>query len=814
MRAPLREPLPDVTPPLGGPVKANLKQGLPIEFFACTWESAQDEVRRSRECDWWIYDWPGVDFYWLFGNGYWWMQPQPDHSPLARRYYDQVTSDLNNAVSQAYNQCESRHYATQSEPKPGLRLTVSSRLGRAGVRHGESRARGIEARLSVPFTAGTTLPPAPCPMLPRELFSKPVGFDYVLHGPGGGNFHWDWRDQPTITPDPYFELYSRTLRFSGSVGWQSLGNLHLVIDRLADLWLRFESRPIPPAVADRVDPAQPLSYQVSQGVGYFGIAAVIEVVHLESGQIWYQSVHGPNYSPGQMTAYNWWPSGWEQMSMDANGIIRHHGVDWSIPIHAIDPANAGLPATGTYRMQVILLAYGYQTFNRSVTSNVLGSGGDTRMSWKPIFLSHMPSLISYTPGMTDGIIPPFEYTYTRSPVLYPWPADGTGILFDAVFDMKNLTTFRFVVRIENRLDFAVGLVVQASGWQAWVILQPGETKHLAGGVSISGMFNWNAYPLHPMSPTYGWERSWGSSYISMYNGQCTIPFSLFLTAPSPPETTPANLPALKATQRWYWDLSGWGPQYEPEWGAIKKYAPDGRYDYEYALQQYNLNAVAITTIDRSITKPSYQPPIDPATYFVTGYQTSPYDWVSPWHKRPWPGYSGWGSLSAPLMVNGERQTWDGSQYVWVPVEAVSISLTRAMMQQVAAMLGVTEYVVMDGDDIRWFVPVAYSPPTYPESFSNVLWIDRFYTRGGTLIDDAAMRNAFQTVITNNAGAWPNYRNLAVHPSVRFGSFLDNGGFEVGDYLLGPNGDMVEVGSLAALSSVSTRFLYYIKPEFR
>jgi hypothetical protein len=130
------------------------------------------------------------------------------------------------------------------------------------------------------------------------------------------------------------------------------------------------------------------------------------------------------------------------------------------------------------------------------------------------------------------------------------------------------------------------------------------------------------------------------------------------------------------------------------------------------------------------------------------------------------------------------------------------------------MLGVTEYVVMDGDDIRWFVPVTYNPPTYPESFSNVLWIDRFYTRGGTLIDDAAMRSAFQTVIANNAASWSNYRNIVIHPSVRFGSFLDNGGFEVGDYLLGPNGDMVEVGSLAALSSVSTRFLYYIKPEFR
>lgn len=816
MKEPSPTPLPDVTPPPGGPVKANLKQAVPIEFFACTWQSAQDEVRQQRDCDWWIYDWQNVDFYWLFGNNYWWIQPQPDHSPLARRYYDQVVSDLNNATSQAYSQCESRHYASQSEPEPGLRLSIASRLDRGGVTRGSStESSGIEARLSVPFAGGSTPPPpTPCPMLRRELFAKPVDFNYVLHGPGGGNFRWEWRDQQTVTPDPYFELYGRTLKFSGSSGSQFLGSLHLIIDRVADLWVRFESRPIPAAVADRVDPAQPLSYQVSTGGGYFGIAAVIEMTHLESGQIWYQSVHGSNYSPGQMTTYSWWPSGWEQMSMDANGIIRHYNVDWFYWFNTIDPASIGLPTTGTYRMRYILLAYGYQTYNRSVSSSALGLSGDTRMSWKSIWLSHMPSLISYTPGMTDGIIPPFEVTYTRSPVLYPWPANGTGILFDAVFDMKNITTFRFVIKVGNTFDFAVGLVVQASGWQAWVHLEPGETKYLAGGVSVSGMANWNAYPLHPQSPNYGWQGNWGSSYISMYNGQCSISFSLFLTAPDNPETTPANMPAKKATQRWYWDLSSWGPQYEPEWGAIKKYAPDGRYDYEYVLQQYNLNAVAITSINRSITKPSYQPLINPATYFVTGYQTTMYDWSSPWHKRPWPGYSGWGSLSAPIMINGERLTWNGSQNVWVPVEAVSISLTRAMMQQVAAMLGVTEYVVMDGDDIRWFVPVTYSPPTYPESFSNVLWIDRFYTRGGTLIDDAAMRSAFQTVIANNAASWSNYRNIVIHPSVRFGSFLDNGGFEVGDYLLGPNGDMVEVGSLAALSSVSTRFLYYIKPEFR
>lgn len=780
---------------------------LPVEFFACTWESAQEEVRQSRECDWWIYDWPSTDFYWLFGA--WWMQPQPDHSPLARRYYDQLTAELDNAVSQAYNRCESRHYATQSAPGPGVRLTVSSRLGRAGVRRGKTRAEGIEARLSVPFaTEMAPPPPAPCPMLRRELFTKPVGFDYVLHGPGGGNFRWEWRDQQTITPDPYFNLYGRTLRFSGSVGSQFLGSLHLVIDRVADLWVRFESRPIPAAVTDRVDPAQPLSYQISAGVGYFGIAGVVEVVHLESGQIYSASVHGPSYPVGQMTTYNWWPSGWEQMSMDENGIIRHHNVDWFYWINTLDPASIGLPTTGTYRMRYILLAYGYQTLDRWVTSTALGSGGDTRMSWKPIFLSHMPSLITYTPGMTDGIIPPFEYTYTRSAVL------ASGITFDAVFDMKNLTTFRFVAKVGNTFDFAVGVVVQAAGWQAWVSLAPGETKCLAGGVSISGMGSGNAYPLHPQSPNYGWQGNWDSGYISMYDGQCSISFSLFLTAPDNPETTPANMPALRATQRWYWDLSSWGPQYEPEWGAIKKYAPDGRYDYEYTLQQYNLTAVAITSINRSITKPSYQPLIDPATYFVTGYQTSPDVLSSPWHKRPWPTFSGWGNLSVPIMINGERLTWNGSQYVWVPVDAASISLSRAMMQQVAAMLGVTEYVVMDGDDIRWFVPVAYNPPTYPESFSNVLWIDRFYTRGGAVIDDAAMRAAFQTVIANNAASWPDYRNLIVHPSVRFGSFLDNGGFEVGDYLLGPTGDMVEVASLADLGSVSTRFLYHIKPEFK
>lgn len=755
----------------------------------------------------------------------------PAYSPLARGYYDQITGELNAAISQSVSRCEARPLVSDS-PAVGLNIRVAASLDGSAAGHSDARAdAGLATRLSVPFNPdsgadGSPDDPYACtgdggsggdgggsgagtpPWVPLELFMEPIDFGYVIYGPGGGNYRWEWRDPPNPLPaeDPYFMHYARTLRFFAGSVTTSLGSLHLVIDQMADLWLRFQPRPIPPVLAERVDLNQALRYEVSPGGGYFNIAAAIEVRHVESGLVYSRSLHG-NYAPGYLPSYGGWPNGrgWENMAPDASGVIRHHHVDVAYSINTLDPAVIGLPLTGTYRMRYILLAVGYQTYSRQVTCNALGLGGDTRMSWKSIWLSHMPTQINYTHGMSDGIVPPFEYTYTLSPVL------ASGIDFDAQFDLKNITTFRFVVKVGNRLDFALGVVVQASGWQGWVRLEPGEVKYLAGAVSISGMANWNAYPLHPASPNYGWQGSWGGSYISMSNGQCSMAFNLYLTAPDAPETTPANLPALRATQRWYWDLASWGPHSEPVWGAIKKFAPDGRYDYEYALQQFDLNALVLTSLRRSISQPSSLPLINPATYFATGYQTVLYDWSSPWHKRPWPGS---GSRSAPIMINGEQQTWNGSAHVWTPVEAVSISLTRTMMQQVAAMLGVTEYVVMDGDDMRWFVPVTYNPPTYPESFANVLWIDRFYTRDGALIDDAAMRAAFQTVIANNAGSWPNYRALVIHPAVRFGSFLDNGGAEVGEYLLNDDGDMHEVSGFADLTGLSTRFLYHIKPDFQ
>lgn len=804
-----------------------MQQSFAIPFYACTWVSAQEQARQQYTCDWWVYDWSAVDYYWLYGVQFSWMQPQPDYSPLARSYFDSVQARIDTSTSEALGACESSRYPSAGTTDTGLRLTVASRVAQGQTRRVVTQSASaldqsgtsaqpntvhLTAQFSVPFAPGSTPPPpSVCPPVPRELFSKPVSFGFTIYGPSADNMRWEWRNpqMPTVS-GAYFDLYARTLAFEGVGGGGLLwfGELHLVVDRVADLWVEFASRPVPAQVSDRVNPNQKLDHQVSAGSGYYAVAAMLEVLHIESGQFYTTSLHGQGQALGYMPPYSPWPTAWDAMSMDANGVIRHGGIDKVFWMQSIDPDVSGLPRTGTYRMRYILLGRSYRTMERYVSSMVLGSGGDTRMSWKPIGLSVNPAMLSYTQGLTKGEIAPVEFTYSKSPEL------SQDIEFDAVFDMKYLTTFRFVMKVRNKLDFAVGVIVQAGGWQAWVRLEPGETKYLAGGVSVSGISNWNAYPLHPNSPTYGWNGNWGSSYISMNGGRCTIVFFLFLTAPTQPETLPQNLPAKKAGQRFYYDVSNWGPSYVPEWSEIKRYSSAGQYDHDFVISQYNASAHAIHQLYRSITQPNHQGLINPATYFVTGYATVLYDWSSPWHKRPWPGYSGWGGITAPIMCAGEQLTWNGTTNVWTAVSAITVYLTRAMMQQVASALDVTEYVVMDGADIRWFEPVTYSPPNYPESFSNVLWVDRFYTQAGASIDATAMRNAFQTVIANNAANWSNYRNLVVHAQVRFGSFLDNGGFEVGDYLLGSTGDMVEVISLDDLSSVSTKFLYHIAPAFQ
>ena len=753
-----------------------------IAFYTCSREKAEQAVRASRRCDQWLATWPAVD---------------PHRTPLAIGYDNQIQVQIKSEIANAIASCEQQRFVSEQQAS-GMSIRVNSRLeGASGGSSTSGSNPSPTAKLSVVFGPGS--PDRPCPMLPRELFTEAVSFNYQIYGGANGNMSWMLQDPVQLQSDPYFDLYGRTMRFVGAAGNQYLGQMTLMINKLVDLSVLFSGHPIPASVSARVDSGQPLNYQVSSGSGYFNIAAVYELTHLDSGAMFYRSIHG-DQSPGYLPPWSQWPSAWESMSPNQQGVIEHGGFSSSFSLIAPEPLSVGLPSDGDFLIRVILLAFGYDTGERWVTSSAAVQSGDSRMSWQALSFSHMPSLISYNPGLSEGLMPPFELQYTVGVSL------ATGIEFAAVFDLKYITTFRFVVKLVNHLDFPIGLIVQASGWQSWLLLQPGQTKFLAGATSVSGMNNSNAYPLHPDSPVYGWNRAWGNASVQMDGfGNCKTAFNLYLTAPFQPDTVPANLPQNKAVLRWTGDPGQLIPQFLNRWGAIKLYSPQGQFDYPSAFP----GSVSLKELRPSITQPDYQPLLNPVGYFQTGYSTPAYDYITPWYKTPWPIHSNRaGFLPTPIMVNGEEKVRIGNQDTWVPFTERQLPLPRAMVQQVAAAIGVSEHVVMDGDDLRWF---ELGPGG---TWHNLLWIDRFYGAFGNLVDGQGMRTAFQTVINANSGEWPDYRNLVIHPNVRFGTFLDNGAPEAGDYLLGQDGSMVEVGSFTDLATVSSQFKYVIKPQYQ
>lgn len=753
-----------------------------IAFYTCSREKAEQSVRASQRCDQWLANWPAVD---------------PHRTPLAIGYDNQIQAQIESEITNAIASCEQQRWVTEPQ-SVRMSIRVSSQLEGSSSGGSTSSANpSPTAKLSVVFGPGS--PDRPCPMLPRELFTEAVSFNYQVYGGANGNMSWMLQDPVQLQSDPYFDLYGRSMRFVGAVGNQYLGQMTLMINKLVDLSVQFSGHAIPASVSARVDSGQPLNYQVSGGSGYFNIAAVFELTHLDSGAMYYSSIHR-DQSPGYLPPWSQWPSNWDSMSPNQQGLIEHGGFSSSFSLIAPEPLSVGLPGDGDFLIRVILLAFGYNTGERWVTSSAAVQSGDSRMSWQALSFSHIPSVISYNPGLSEGLMPPFELQYSLGVSL------STGIEFDAVFDLKYLTTFRFVVKLISHLDFPVGLIVQASGWQSWLLLQPGQTRFLAGATSVSGMNNSNAYPLHPDSPVYGWNRAWGNASVQMDGlGNCKTAFNLYLTAPSQPDTVPANLPQKKAVLRWINDPGQLTPQFLNRWGAIKLYSPQGQLDYPSAFP----GSVSLKELRPSITKPGYQPLLNPVGYFQIGYSTPAYDYITPWYKTPWPIHSNLASfLQTPIMVNGEEKVRIGNQDTWVPFTERQLPLPRAMVQQVAAALGVSETVVMDGDDLRWF---ELGPGG---TWHNLLWIDRFYGAFGNLVDGQGMRTAFQTVMNANGAEWPDYRNLVIHPNVRFGTFLDNGAPEAGDYLLGPEGAMIEVGSFADLATISSQFKYVIKPQYQ
>lgn len=319
------------------------------------------QVRESRWCQWWIYDWDGYN-----------------HTPAATAYHDQLIAKLDGLVAQELAQCESGRYATETQPEPVLRLAVASRLDGArggGNTSGGNASSGIEARLSVPFGAaagdddngdtGDCSGGAGPGTLPRELFVVATGFDYLLHQPTtvDSNFRWEFDDmRENIPPEAYFALYDRKLVFY-RWGTHWIGGVRLVADQVADLWVHFDPVPIPDALAARVDPQQPLDYAVAPNMGYVYFAASMEVLHEESGLVYRRSVYGANQPLDYMGMYSQWPEHW-LVDKDADGIIRHHNFVWGhlMPHTYGGEMGLGLPGYGTFTMRYILRRWYYDRY--------------------------------------------------------------------------------------------------------------------------------------------------------------------------------------------------------------------------------------------------------------------------------------------------------------------------------------------------------------------------------------------------------------------------------------------------------------------
>lgn len=740
------------------------KSAQVVKFFACDAEkirqNVQQQVEQQHSCDEWIKDWPDVDHDWLFGTDY--------YSPLALSYYQSrknvVEDAINDRVQQAITDCEKRRYA-QTSTKEGMRIALATRINGGGVVRGRGAdATGIQAMLSVSFTSKPDQQhdpndPAPCPPIPLELFSDPVDFHYTMYGPGSGNIRWELTDSESLEEVPWFDLYGRRMTFYNPIGRQTIGRVRLIFNKIADLWVNFQQRPIPAAIAGRVDRNQRLLYRVSKtpGGGNFNFSVVLEFTHLETGQIWYDNHF--------MEGSNRWRSEWSSMSMDANGVIRHYNFQaTSDYLNDLMPIEMGLPMYGTYRMRCILMGYVYQTGDCSVNTTLMGGADGMPMSSKRIFVSHQNRLFAYTPGQTTGLIPALEVTYTRSRPL------ADAILMDWVYDFHNGIMFRHIVRLENTATHPVGVVVAIEQERTdfevvfWAKLNPGEVRFLAGSV----------HAFYPCD-----NRFISACSIAFENA---LRIQLYFTAPDNPTVRGGGVTELKYIKSIHY---------------IMIYDEKGEYGYKGDL--INNNVLSEITTENLVGQ---RQTFNLRSFFdLNSYEYYEYGFFEGIHRRfrrPWltgdeDEYFSRLEVSYEEFLSGRWQ-YEPNGIITLPLYIVP---------QVTDALGLTDSVVVDSNDCMW-----------EEDSKTTVLVTRFYRPDGVMIDEEAMRNAFQSAITTNEEQISSsyyegkIRNIIIKPSVRFGFFMFVGG-AIPENI---NDSLTEVGGFSALSSLGTRFIYKFRRE--
>ena len=153
---------PDAPPdPNGRPSQASAV----ARFYVCPWP---DFYSVMNDCDREVYQWI-EQIPWNSRPGYLSSEQQRIANTAYQQQYQQWSS------------CESGRYAGQTQPEPGLRLAVASRLAGGGIVRDDSASNGISARISVPFAPGSTPPPpTPCPSIPFHFLNKvdKMGINY------------------------------------------------------------------------------------------------------------------------------------------------------------------------------------------------------------------------------------------------------------------------------------------------------------------------------------------------------------------------------------------------------------------------------------------------------------------------------------------------------------------------------------------------------------------------------------------------------------------------------------------------------------
>lgn len=416
-----------------GPEARRVQSKAVVPVFACTWP---DYYATMNSCDRDLYQWI-ERIPWNLRTG----ALNTEFNRIANATYQQQ--------AQQYSSCEARRYAGQSEPTPGLRLSVASRLDGGNLSGHSGSVTGLGSRLSVHFAPGSERPPPPtCPTLRYELLHElnQLGINYYPQNTqisftdtGQGSY---WQGIGPWAGAKVFILWT----LNGWNIWPLTNFLRMQAQirssKVFDHWATFRTfrNPVPPASllarsepfslgALHIDTYVPaVNWNAPEGQRGHGWHVFVEYTHVESGESWVAErwlEYDWNWNPTGIGGYSTDVTFWDWIDNNVASTYTDPDGTWYHRICIMDFHRPPTPVTVTYNGQQV------------------GSG-----------TSSITTLMTtgYTPGVTPGIASVDEtvtiYTVGATKasfrILDVKPVPGVGVLI--------------TIKVVNELHFAACIV--------------------------------------------------------------------------------------------------------------------------------------------------------------------------------------------------------------------------------------------------------------------------------------------------------------------------------------------------------------------